>query len=81
MKSNTHNTKTQNNNNNNNNNKSRTCPHSDPFLDKKVPDLSIVPISISYEKTIEAEVYTNELLGESKTKEVLFFFFSLLILF
>jgi len=46
----------------------------DPFMDKKVPDLSLVPISITYEKLIEAEVYTNELLGEQKTKEVIIFF-------
>jgi len=43
----------------------------EPFLNKKVPDITIVPISISYEKVIEAELYTNELLGEQKTKESL----------
>jgi len=43
----------------------------EPYLQKKVPDLTIVPISISYEKVIEAEIYTNELLGEQKTKESL----------
>jgi glycerol-3-phosphate O-acyltransferase len=43
----------------------------EPFLNKKVPDTTIVPISISYEKVIEAELFTNELLGEQKTKESL----------
>ena len=38
---------------------------------KKVPDLTLVPISISYEKVIEAEMYSNELLGEQKKKESL----------
>ena len=49
----------------------------DPFFAKKVPDVTVVPISITYDKTIEAELYSNELLGESKTKEsfqVCFFF-------
>jgi len=41
----------------------------EPFLEKKIPDLNIVPISISYEKVIEAELYSNELLGEAKVKE------------
>jgi glycerol-3-phosphate O-acyltransferase len=41
----------------------------EPFFEKKIPDLIMVPISISYEKVIEAELYSNELLGEQKTKE------------
>lgn len=41
----------------------------EPFFQKTVPDLTIIPISIAYEKVLEAEVYTNELLGEKKTKE------------
>ena len=51
----------------------------DPYFQKKVPDITIVPIrysflsdssfahwilSISYEKVLEAESYANELLGE-----------------
>eukprot|EP01117_Protostelium_nocturnum_P019428 TRINITY_DN8428_c0_g1_i3.p1 TRINITY_DN8428_c0_g1~~TRINITY_DN8428_c0_g1_i3.p1 ORF type:complete len:1163 (-),score=522.34 TRINITY_DN8428_c0_g1_i3:54-3542(-) len=41
----------------------------EPFLQNKVPDLTIVPVSISYEKVLEAELYSNELLGEQKIKE------------
>jgi len=41
----------------------------DPFIQKKVPDLVIVPISITYEKALEAELYSNELQGEQKVKE------------
>jgi len=41
----------------------------EPFLQKKVPDLTVVPISISYEKALEAELYSNELLGEKKIRE------------
>jgi glycerol-3-phosphate O-acyltransferase/nucleoside-diphosphate-sugar epimerase len=42
-----------------------------PFLDRKVPDLQIVPISISYDKVLEGELYTQEMMGESKAKESL----------
>eukprot|EP01114_Cavostelium_apophysatum_P016610 TRINITY_DN4768_c0_g1_i2.p1 TRINITY_DN4768_c0_g1~~TRINITY_DN4768_c0_g1_i2.p1 ORF type:complete len:1170 (+),score=311.65 TRINITY_DN4768_c0_g1_i2:168-3677(+) len=41
----------------------------EPYFQKKVPNMLIVPISISYEKALEAEAYSNELLGEQKTKE------------
>ncbi|PRP88456.1 hypothetical protein PROFUN_03173 [Planoprotostelium fungivorum] len=41
----------------------------EPFIQKKVPDLMIVPISITYEKALEAELYSNELQGEQKVKE------------
>jgi len=41
----------------------------EPFIQKKVPDLVIVPVSISYEKVLEAELYSNELQGEQKVKE------------
>eukprot|EP01116_Phalansterium_solitarium_P017321 TRINITY_DN4234_c0_g2_i1.p1 TRINITY_DN4234_c0_g2~~TRINITY_DN4234_c0_g2_i1.p1 ORF type:complete len:1163 (+),score=526.57 TRINITY_DN4234_c0_g2_i1:153-3641(+) len=41
------------------------------LLEKKVPDLTIIPISISYEKILEADLYSKELLGESKAKESL----------
>ena len=58
----------------------------DPFFAKKVPDVTVVPISITYDKTIEAELYSNELLGESKTKEsfqvcLLLFFYYLFYFF
>eukprot|EP00026_Physarum_polycephalum_P000213 Phypoly_transcript_00213.p1 GENE.Phypoly_transcript_00213~~Phypoly_transcript_00213.p1 ORF type:complete len:1213 (+),score=186.63 Phypoly_transcript_00213:2250-5888(+) len=42
-----------------------------PFLDEKVHDLQIVPISISYDKVLEGELYTQEMMGESKAKESL----------
>lgn len=42
-----------------------------PYLDGKVPDLQIVPISISYDKVLEGELYTQEMMGESKAKESL----------
>ncbi len=42
-----------------------------PFLDGKVPDLIIVPISLSYDKVLEGELYTQEMMGESKAKESL----------
>jgi len=41
----------------------------DPYLQQKVPDITFVPISISYERVIEAELYSNELMGEQKIKE------------
>jgi glycerol-3-phosphate O-acyltransferase len=34
-------------------------------------NVKVVPISISYEKVLEAELYSNELMGEQKTKESL----------
>lgn len=42
-----------------------------PFLDGRLPDLQIVPISISYDKVLEGELYTQEMMGESKAKESL----------
>lgn len=42
-----------------------------PYFEKKVPDLTIVPISISYEKVLEAELYSSELMGGKKVKESL----------
>lgn len=42
-----------------------------PFLEKKFPDLQIVPISLSYDKVLEGELYTQEMMGESKAKESL----------
>ena len=43
----------------------------DSFYDRRVEDLQFVPIAINYEKTIEADLYSSELLGESKIKESL----------
>ena len=43
----------------------------DAYLDGKVADAWIVPISINYEKTMEGEIYSNELLGEGKIRESL----------
>lgn len=34
-------------------------------------DLNIVPIAINYEKTMESDLYSNELLGDSKIQESL----------
>lgn len=42
-----------------------------PYFDRKVDDLQIVPISISYDKVLEGELYTQEMMGESKAKESL----------
>jgi 1-acyl-sn-glycerol-3-phosphate acyltransferase/nucleoside-diphosphate-sugar epimerase len=41
------------------------------YLDKKVSNITIVPVHISYEKLMESEAYSNELLGEPKKKESL----------
>jgi glycerol-3-phosphate O-acyltransferase len=41
----------------------------DPVLDGAVPDLSIVPVSIGYEKVVEAKAYAKELAGETKKRE------------
>jgi len=43
----------------------------EPLFLKKVSDIILVPISISYEKVMEAGLYSNELLGEKKEKESL----------
>eukprot|EP01133_Synstelium_polycarpum_P011532 gene11532-13458_t len=42
-----------------------------PFLENRVSDVHIAPIGISYEKVLEGELYSNEMMGESKTKESL----------
>lgn len=41
----------------------------DPVFDQAVTDVSFVPVSISYEKIIEATTYANELGGGGKKKE------------
>ena len=43
----------------------------DAYLDGRLSDAFLVPISINYEKTMEGEIYSNELLGESKIRESL----------
>ncbi|EFA75040.1 hypothetical protein PPL_11725 [Heterostelium album PN500] len=40
-----------------------------PFFENKVHDVHVAPIGISYEKVLEGELYSNEMMGESKTKE------------
>jgi glycerol-3-phosphate O-acyltransferase len=41
----------------------------DPVLDGAIQDVSFIPVSISYEKIIEARSYSRELEGGEKTKE------------
>eukprot|EP01132_Coremiostelium_polycephalum_P000607 gene607-755_t len=40
-----------------------------PYLENRVSDVHVVPIGISYEKVLEGELYSQEMMGESKTKE------------
>lgn len=44
---------------------------SNTYFDRKVSDLMFCPITINYEKTMEGDLYSNELLGENKIKESL----------
>lgn len=39
------------------------------FFSGKIPDVVIVPISISYDRTLEETLYAYELLGVPKPKE------------
>lgn len=41
----------------------------DPFLKGEVFDVSVVPVSISYERVLEEALYARELLGIPKPKE------------
>jgi glycerol-3-phosphate O-acyltransferase len=41
------------------------------LLDRKVTELNVLPITINYERTMESNLYSNELLGERKIKESL----------
>ena len=41
----------------------------DPFLKGEVFDVSLVPVSISYERILEEALYARELLGVPKPKE------------
>ena len=43
----------------------------DSVLENKIPDATIIPITINYEKVLEADTYPLELLGENKVKESL----------
>jgi len=43
----------------------------DVFFDKRLDEISFVPININYEKVIEDEAYTKEWLGDPKKKESL----------
>jgi glycerone phosphate O-acyltransferase/fatty acyl-CoA reductase len=43
----------------------------DTVIDKKIPDATLIPMTINYEKVLEADTYPLELLGESKVKESL----------
>lgn len=41
------------------------------YLEKRVPDVQIVPVSISYEKIMEDESFFQEFMGENKKQESL----------
>jgi len=41
------------------------------FFDKKVEDVTLVPVTINYTRTLEGESFPNELTGENKVKESL----------
>ena len=41
----------------------------EPYLDGRLSDIFLVPISISYERTLEEELFARELLGVPKPKE------------
>ena len=41
----------------------------DPVLEGALPDISFIPISISYEKVVEAGAFAKELQGQKKRKE------------
>ena len=43
----------------------------DSVFENKIPDATILPITINYEKVLEADTYPYELLGEEKVKESL----------
>lgn len=41
----------------------------EPYLEGCLPDIMMVPISISYERTLEEGLFARELLGVPKPKE------------
>ena len=40
-------------------------------LDGKIPDAQILPVTLNYEKVLEGESFTYEMMGQSKVKESL----------
>ena len=40
-------------------------------LDGRIPDAQILPITVNYEKVLEGESFTYEMMGQSKVKESL----------
>jgi len=40
----------------------------DAFYDKKVPDVQLVPVTLNYDRVVEADTFPFELLGEEKLK-------------
>lgn len=41
------------------------------FFEKKIEEVTLVPVTINYTRTLEGESFPNELTGESKVKESL----------
>ena len=41
------------------------------YFDRSIPDLHIIPVTISYDRVLEGETFPFELLGEEKVKESL----------
>jgi len=39
------------------------------YFDRKVEDITIIPMSFSYDRVLEADSFPYELTGESKVKE------------
>jgi len=40
-------------------------------MEGKIPDAQILPITVNYEKILEGQSFTYEMMGESKVKESL----------
>ena len=40
----------------------------DTYFDKKVPDIQIIPVTINYDRVVEADTFPYELLGEEKLR-------------
>ncbi len=43
----------------------------DTVIENRIPDATLIPLTINYERVMEAETYPLELLGEDKVKESL----------
>ena len=41
----------------------------EPYFKAKVPDIMVIPVSISYDRILEESLYAYELLGVPKPKE------------